>query len=136
MRLVLDTNVFISAVFFRGVAHRILSAWRDRWVGIVFSPAIFEEYQRVGQELARQFPGVDLSPFLVLLLTTGQLCRSTSLPARVCVDPDDDKFLARALEGRCRTIVSGDSHLVNASGYHGITVWRPRQFIDRFLPLD
>ena len=83
--------------------------------------------------LREQFKETDLTPFLALLLTTGHLCHPTPLPAQVCLDPDDDKFFACASAGRCKTIVSGDRHLVSASGYRGITVWRPRPFVDRFL---
>ena len=56
MKVVLDTNVFVSGVFFRGVPYRILRAWRDgHWVP-VFSVAILEEYQRAGDKLAQRFP--------------------------------------------------------------------------------
>jgi predicted nucleic acid-binding protein len=47
MRIVLDTNVFVSGIFFSGPPHRILGAWRDGRVRIVYSTSIAEEYQRV-----------------------------------------------------------------------------------------
>jgi putative PIN family toxin of toxin-antitoxin system len=133
VRVVLDTNVFISGVFFRGAPHRVLQGWRDGRLEVLFSPAILGEYERVGKRLANQFPGIDLSPFLALLLTSGRLYRPHPLPQAVCADPQDDKFLACALAGRCRTIISGDNHLLTVTGYRGITVWRPRTFADRFL---
>lgn len=133
MRLVLDTNVFISGVFFSGPPHVILQAWRDRRLDLVLSPAILEEYREVGERLGRQFPGVELSPLLNLLLAEGRLCRPRRLPMQVCQDPDDDKFLACALAGGCKLIVSGDKHLVRVSGYRGIVVTRPRRFVDEYL---
>ncbi len=66
MRIVLDTNVFVSAVFFGGLPARILRAWRDGDVQLVLSAEILEEYQRVGQLLAYQYSGVDLEPFLAM----------------------------------------------------------------------
>ena len=48
MRIVLDTNVFVSAAFFGGVPGRILEAWRDGRLQLVLSAAILDEYQRVG----------------------------------------------------------------------------------------
>ncbi|NIM99892.1 MAG: PIN domain-containing protein, partial [candidate division Zixibacteria bacterium] len=60
MRIVLDTNVFVSGVFFTGPPYQILKAWRDGEVQLAVSPEIVEEYQRVGKALANQFPGVDL----------------------------------------------------------------------------
>lgn len=97
------------------------------------SPEILEEYRRVGIELGRQFPDVDLSPFLGLLLASGHVYRPRRLPEQVCQDPDDDKFIACALASRCRLIVSGDKHLVKVSGYRGIVVARPRRFVDVYL---
>lgn len=58
MRIVLDTNVFVSAVFFGGVPGRILEAWRDGRLQLVLSAGILDEYQRVGQALSAQYAGV------------------------------------------------------------------------------
>jgi len=55
------------------------------------------------------------------------------LPEPVCDDPDDDKFLACAIAGKCNVIVSGDKHVLKVSGYRGIEVVRPRKFVDEYL---
>jgi putative PIN family toxin of toxin-antitoxin system len=133
VRVILDTNVFISGVFFTGPPHHILKAWQDRTLAIVVSPAIVEEYQRVGRVLAKQFPGVDLNPLLSLLAAEAEIIRAPALPEPVCDDPDDDKFLACALAGKTKIIVSGDKQLVRVSGYRGIEVIRPRTFVDEYL---
>ena len=51
----------------------------------------------------------------------------------VCDDPDDDKFIACAISGRAKYIVSGDKHLLKESGYEGLKIVTPRQFLDRYL---
>lgn len=56
MRVILDTNVFISGVFFGGPPSRILEGWRDGRLKLVLSPEILDEYQRVAAELRGQFP--------------------------------------------------------------------------------
>jgi putative PIN family toxin of toxin-antitoxin system len=56
VKIVLDTNVFISGVFFTGPPYRILEAWRDRTLELVLSPEILEEYRRVGSELSTRYP--------------------------------------------------------------------------------
>ena len=55
MKVVLDTNVFLSGVFFGGLPYEILRAWRDRRLSLVFSPDILDEYRRTGEKLAGQF---------------------------------------------------------------------------------
>ena len=133
MRIVLDTNVFVSAVFFGGNPARILEGWRDGRVELVLSAEILEEYQQVGQVLGARYSGVDLEPLLALLIVDAEVVESPDLSDPVSSDPDDDKFLACALAAEVDIIVSGDKHLIAQSGWRGIRVLRPRQFVDEFL---
>ena len=48
MRVVIDTNVFVAGVFWKGPAATILEAWRDGLIEMILSPAILDEYQWVG----------------------------------------------------------------------------------------
>ncbi len=133
MRIVLDTNVFISGIFFSGPPHRILQGWRDGRVQLVLSPDIFEEYQRVAEILHKQFPAVDLSELLELVLVKAEMCQVEALSEKVCADPDDDKFIACALSSGSKIIVSGDKHLLDVNGYEGIEIIKPRTFVDKHL---
>ncbi len=133
MRVILDTNVFIYGVFFSGPPYRILEAWRDGKLQLVASQEILEEYQRVGETLAEQFPGVNLQPIIDLVTTNAEVFPNQVLSESICEDPDDDKFIACALAGRCRVIISGDRHLLKVSGFRGLTVMSPRRFIDEYL---
>ena len=130
MRIVLDTNVFVSGVFFGGHPGSILEAWRDGRVNVVVSPEIIEEYVRVGQRLSSRFPGVDLTPALDLLGTSATLVEVSPLAEPVCRDPDDDKFLACAIAAKVGYLVSGDRDLLAASPYRTVVVVRPRALID------
>ena len=133
MRVVLDTNVLMSAVFFGGWPYRVLESWREGKVEIAVSEAILEEYRSVGDRLSREFPGVEVGPFLELLSINAKVYRVPDLPSRVCQDSDDDKFLACALASGTKVIISGDRALQKVSGYAGIRVLSPRQFAEEFL---
>ena len=133
MRVILDTNVLISGVFFAGPPSQILKAWRDGRFDLVLSEEIIEEYQRVGEALARRFPGLPLGPVLELIVARSRICLSPPLPEVACDDPADDKFLACALAGGARVIVSGDKALLRTTGYGGARVVTPRQFITQYL---
>jgi putative PIN family toxin of toxin-antitoxin system len=133
LKIVLDTNVVISGVFFSGTPYQILKSWRDGRIRLLISDQIFEEYQGVGGLLANDFPKVDLGSFLELLAINTELVRPKKLQNPVCEDPDDDKFLACALAGKSNIIISGDKHLLKVSGYKGIKVLRPRKFVDEYL---
>lgn len=131
MIVVLDTNVFVAGVFFSGPPAAILRAWRDGRITLVASPPIMDEYRRVMHELATQFPATDPGPPLELLAVHAHLVDAPSLPETVCTDPTDDMFLACAIAGDSRVIVSGDKALLRTSGYRGIEVLSPRAFLSR-----
>ena len=133
MRIVLDTNVFISGIFFSGTPHRILQGWREGRIQLVLTPEIFEEYQRVAAILHENFPSVDLTRLLDLVVVEAEMCQAEPLLEAVSVDPDDDKFIACALSSGSKLIVSGDKHLLDVDGYRGIEILKPRPFVERYL---
>lgn len=133
MRIVVDTNVFVSGVFFTGPPYSILDAWRRGIVRIVLSLDILDEYRRVGEELAEEFSDVDIYPMLDLLTVKSIIVDAPPLPQQVCRDPDDDKFLACAVAGKVKRVISGDKALLDTSGYAGVAVLRPRDFVERYL---
>lgn len=133
MRVVLDTNVFVSAVFFGGPPGEILAAWRDGAVQLVLSAEIADEYRRVGARLAAQFPSVNLAPALHLVLSRAMVVTPAPLSESVCRDPDDDKFIACALSAQAPYLVSGDGDLLAVSRFMGVTVLSPRNFVDTVL---
>jgi len=133
LRIVLDTHVFVSGVFFTGPPYQILKAWRDGKVKLILSPEILEECQRAGKVLAHEFPSVDLQSILDFVTIKAEIIPTESLSERVSEDPDDDKFLACAISSKSKLIISGDKHLLRVSGFKGIKVIKPRLFIDEYL---
>lgn len=135
MRVVLDTNVLVSGVFFGGVPGRILSAWVAGKMFLVLSPAILAEYRRVGHELGIQYPDLNstFEPILALIAMNAVIVDAPPLAESVSDDPADDMFLAAALASHTRLIVSGDTDLLRVSGWRGIVVLTPRQCLDQHL---
>lgn len=133
MRIVLDTNVFISGIFFSGPPSQILKAWRHSKIQIVLSKEILKEYQRVGEELATKYPTVNVAPIIELVTIYGDIVETKSIKVSICEDPDDNKFLECAIASNCKLIVSGDKHLLKLSGFQGIDVIKPRDFVDGYL---
>jgi uncharacterized protein len=133
LKVVMDTNVFVSGVFFSGPPYQILKAWQSGKFELVLSPEILDEYQRVGEILAEERPRIDLNPILNFVIEHAKVYRPTKLREPVCEDPDDDKFLACALASGSGVIISGDKHLLNVSGYQEIQILKPREFVDKYL---
>ncbi|MBN2466736.1 MAG: putative toxin-antitoxin system toxin component, PIN family [Deltaproteobacteria bacterium] len=133
MKIILDTNVFISGIFFTGPPSQILNAWQDSRLQILLSQEIINEYQRVAESLSAEFPTIDILPIIELMTIHGQLIDTEGFDVSVCDDPDDNKFMECAIAGNSEMIISGDKHLLRVSGYRGITVLKPREFVDRYL---
>lgn len=133
MRIVLDTNVLVSGIFYSGPPSRIVSAWIDEKCDLVVSTEIVEEYRRVAERIGLKFPGVELGRVLDRIALHALLVMPARLPDDVCADRNDIKFLECAVACRADCIVSGDRALLRASGYEGIVVVTPRRFVDRFL---
>jgi uncharacterized protein len=133
VKVVLDTNVFVSGVFFSGPPFQILQAWRNGKIQLVISLEILDEYRRVGEILAGEHPAISLEPVLEYVIQNTIVFSVPRLSERVCDDPDDDKFLACALASGSNLVISGDKHLLKVSGYQAIKVLKPRDFLDNHL---
>ena len=133
MKVVLDTNVLISGIFFSGPPYKILKAWQEGNIEITVSKEILTEYQRVAEELSQQFPSVNIDQVLELLTIHAEVIDTQEFQVTICADPDDNKFISCALASKSRIIISGDKHLLKISGHEGITVMKPRDFADNYL---
>jgi putative PIN family toxin of toxin-antitoxin system len=133
VKIVLDTNVFISGIFFHGPPAQILEAWKSSEIQIVLSKEIIEEYQRVAEALAEKYPEIDISAIIELLAIHGEIIDTEDIKVFECEDPDDNKFIECAIASRTKLIVSGDKHLLKINGYQEIAVYKPRDFVDLYL---
>ena len=121
MKVVLDTNVVISGIFFSGPPSRILKAWKDSKIQITLSEEILEEYQRVAEELSSGFPGIDIEKIIELFTIYGEMFDTKNISVSVSEDPDDNKFIECAIASNSKIIISGDKHLLRITGYQGIS---------------
>jgi putative PIN family toxin of toxin-antitoxin system len=94
MKIVLDTNVLISGIYFSGPPSRILAAWNARKLQLCVSIEILEEYLNVAERLANRYTGVEYEGILGLIVQNAELVQTADLPEPVSEDPDDVKFLA------------------------------------------
>ncbi|HQT98809.1 MAG TPA: putative toxin-antitoxin system toxin component, PIN family [Thermodesulfobacteriota bacterium] len=129
MRVVLDANIYISALLVGRGCEEILSLGRTGVIQVLSSPEIIDE---VASVLKRKFhwSPADLRLFLD---ETSDLCRMVSCdPAEVEFPPDpaDAKILACAVAGKANVIVTGDrKHLLPLKRYRGIPIVSPAEFL-------
>ena len=110
MKVVLDTNVLISGIFFSGPPARILAAWAGGGFELVASVEVLAEYRRVAERLHKKFSSIDINAILDLVTRETRIVEP--VPMSACDDPDDLKFLACALAGGASFVDTGDRALL------------------------
>jgi putative PIN family toxin of toxin-antitoxin system len=133
LKIVLDTNVFISGIFWSGSPYTILKAWKKGRIELVVSESILEEYRRVASELTERYPGIDMSYWIERVSIAATVVNVPAQSAPICKDPDDDKFILCASAADRAIVISGDKHLLDENGYQGIEVLKPQDFVRKHL---
>lgn len=93
MKVILDTNVLISGVFFGGPPRAVLDAWAEGRFELLVSPSIFDEYVRTCDRLATSHQGLEYHSVLATIIGRGHLVPDAAASASITDDPDDDKFM-------------------------------------------
>lgn len=128
MKVILDTNVLISRIFFGGQPGAVLDAWAEGRFELLVSPSIFDEYVRTCDRLAASHQSLEYHSVLATIVGRGHLVPDAAASGSVTDDPDDDKFMLCA-RATAAMIVSGDRHLLDLSGWEGVRVMRPHDFL-------
>lgn len=129
MRIVVDTNVIVSALVFGGLPRQVLDLAGAGMCSVYFSPSIRAEVERI---LAEKF-GWSAEEVQTRTRTLWGFANQVDpkLALEVIVDdPDDDRVLECAVAADANAIVSGDRHLLRLSSFRSIPVMSPRQFLE------
>jgi len=132
VRIVIDTNVIVSGVFFGGLPRNVLEFWRRNSFELICSPDILEEYEEVLNRLVQKSKKADnqlVERFMKFVVQDSTVIHPKH-DLKVSRDPDDDKFVNCALSGRALYIVSGDSDLLDIEKVDEINIITTREFID------
>jgi putative PIN family toxin of toxin-antitoxin system len=128
-KVVLDTNVTISALFWEGNPRKIYDLVRKGKLIMLLSDDMEKEFIRVlGYEKFGLSPQ-EVFPFLRNLRTHARHVKTKSKISAVVNDPTDNIFLECALDGGADFIISGDRHLFEIKVYKGIEIVRAGDFL-------
>ena len=126
IRVVLDTNVWISGIFFsRGAPAQLLREWRDGTFEVVITAATLQELAKVLQRKTVQFAAP-----LEFVRDYARQVKAAPMPQGLSRDPQDDMLLAAAVAGQARFLVTGDQDLLVLNSFSKIRIVSPRQFLD------
>ena len=112
-KVVIDTNVLVSALLFNGTPGELVTLWKEKRIQPLCSKSIIDEYLRV---LA--YPKFKLTDIEIDYLLTVEILpwfEPVNVPkgeSYVKNDPQDDIFIWCAVEGKAHALISGDNHLL------------------------
>ena len=131
MRVVLDTNILISAFLFPGGAPEIVyRAALEGRITLVTSPPLLAEFGRV---LSEKF-GWDarmVREAVAQVARIGTVVRPAETVAVIAEDPADDRVLEAAVTAGATVIVSGDRQLLRLGMWRGIQIEKAVSFLGR-----
>ncbi len=130
MRVVFDTNVVVSACFWRGAPFECLAAWGTKRVVAAISPPLLTEYEEVFEELLLDYSDRMHVHWVDLLRTSAEMVFPVERATGATPDPFDEMVLECALAAQADAIVSGDKkHLLVLGSYKGIPILSPGEFL-------
>ena len=131
-RVVLDTNVLVSALLFKGALSRLVELWRRGKIVPIISKETFAELTTV-----LQYPKFSLSSVEVKsvveheILPYFEITEFVKTVKGVCRDPGDDKFISCALSASADCIVSGDKDFCDLRQYKTVKIISPSDFLKK-----
>jgi putative PIN family toxin of toxin-antitoxin system len=135
VRAVLDTNVLLSGLFWRGAPHALIEQVRAGALTVISSPSLLAELAEVLNRPKFQAildrSNIDPEQMLAELQRVVEIIDPPPLSAPVSRDPSDDAVLALAAAARVDLIISGDADLLTLGSYAGIPIIDPAEAIIR-----
>jgi putative PIN family toxin of toxin-antitoxin system len=132
VRIVADTNVYISALNFGGSSEEVLAHAKARAVQLFVSPSILKEVEGVlvhkfEWSTARARQATDA------IQEFADLVQPQEAIAVIPEDEPDNRILECAVEAKADVLVSGDRHLRNLKAFRGTRILSPGEFLQNFL---
>jgi uncharacterized protein len=134
--VVLDTNVLVSALGWRGNERRIYNLCREGRLRLATSPALLAELRRVLRYPRLGFTGDEIESFLSDLLERAFVVEPSPTLEVIEEDPDDNRVLECAVASGACWILSGDRHLLDLGNHEGIEILSAARAIEILTSTD
>lgn len=133
MRAIIDTNVLLAGLLWRGPPHALLEHVRAGTVSLVSSPALLAELAdvigRAKFDAILKRTNTSRERSLAEVRRLAEVIEPPALAQPVCRDPDDDEVLALAIAAKVEVIVSGDNDLLSLGSFEGVPIIAPADAI-------
>ena len=128
MKAVLDTNVFISGIFWKGASNRVINDWRGSKFTSVTSLEAVSEIIKILKDFKIKLPDDMIKEWIDLIIRNSIIVEPKEKILAVKDDPKDDIFIETAVAGNVDYIISQDNHLLKLKEFRGIKIITPEEF--------
>ena len=122
LRVVLDTNVFVSAVIAKGKPRELLIKGIEKRFRIVTSEFVLRELVDVLRKPRLKTSEDEIHRTVLALIQSSEIVRVTSNFTVVDDDPDDNMILSTAYDGRADIIATGDKLLLGLKNFRNARI--------------
>jgi uncharacterized protein len=122
LRVVLDTNVLISAILTEGKPRTLLRKGISKEFRIVISDLILRELGTVLRRPKFKIDEDEIHRIILALMQAAEVVEVISKLNLVEEDPKDDMIVETAFDGKADFVISGDSHLLALNSFRGIKI--------------
>ena len=132
MKIVIDTNVVISAAFFGGVPKKVIDLVTNHNVTAYTNSEILAEYDITASKMITKKNGhINQNLFDEFRRAVNVIDAVAEVD--VCRDPDDNKFIACAVDAQAIFVVSGDKDLLAVEHYDEVEIVTAKDFYERYI---
>ncbi|PIZ82801.1 putative toxin-antitoxin system toxin component, PIN family [Candidatus Pacearchaeota archaeon CG_4_10_14_0_2_um_filter_05_32_18] len=130
MRIVLDTNVFISGIFWDGnFCSKIIDKWKNEEFELVSSLEIIEELLNTLKHFKIQLDEETIESWRNVIIERAIIAESSERLDVIKEDPNDNKFLETAIAGKADFIITQDNHLLKVKRLNNVMILNPEEFL-------
>ena len=127
---VLDTNILVSAAIARGNEFELLELAKKGRYELILSTGILEEFEGVVSQERFGFTKNIREEIINNVIKIAKIVDPKGKIDAIKEDPDDNKIIECALEGKADYIISGDKHLLKLGKFQGIEVITTTKFLE------
>lgn len=130
MKVVLDTNIFISGIFWKGSSYNILCFWKEGKLTLATSLKCVSEIVKVLNDFKIRLSDDAIKEWVELIIQNSDIVEPKEKLDVIKDDPKDNIFIETAVASNAEYVISQDNHLLKLKEFRGIKIIKPDEFLE------
>jgi len=132
MKIVIDSNIFVSSFFWGGHPREVFERVINGFDELYITDEIIKEITSVMSSSKFEVNSIEIEDYIKIIEKYSQKIALKNVPKSISRDNDDDKILQCGLDGDVDYIVTGDKDLLVLKEYETIKILNPKDYLETF----